>query len=158
QIDNTLYDAFGQRQVAITYTSLNQYRIVMEVAPAFWQNPDTLRQLYVRAATGTLVPLSTFARYTSGPTTLAVTHQAQFPAVTLSFNLSKGVALSQAVDAVEAASRQLGMPPTIRGSFQGTAQAFQAALSNQPLLILAALVTVYIVLGVLYESYIHPIT
>jgi multidrug efflux pump len=158
QIDNTLYDAFGQRQVAITYTSLNQYRIVMEVAPAFWQNPDTLRQLYVRAATGTLVPLSTFARYASGPTTLAVTHQAQFPAVTLSFNLSKGVALSQAVDAVEAASRQLGMPPTIRGSFQGTAQAFQAALSNQPLLILAALVTVYIVLGVLYESYIHPIT
>ena len=157
-IDNTLYDAFGQRQVAITYTPLNQYHVVMEVAPEYWQRPETLRDIYVRPAAGDPVPLSAFTRYQPTTTALAVNHQGQFPAVTLSFNLAPGVALGQAVTAVEAATRQMGLPASIRGSFQGTAQAFQASLANEPLLILAALIAVYIVLGVLYESYIHPIT
>ena len=157
-LDNTLYDAFGQRQVSITYTLLNQYHVVMEVEPRFWQRPDTLRDIYVRTPAGPEVPLSAFTRFEPRPTALAVNHQGQFPAVTLSFNLAPGVALGDAVSAVETATRQLGLPEGIRGSFQGTAQAFQASLANEPLLIGAALVAVYIVLGVLYESYIHPIT
>ncbi|HEY3309948.1 MAG TPA: multidrug efflux RND transporter permease subunit [Desulfuromonadaceae bacterium] len=157
-IDNTLYDAFGQRQVSISYTLLNQYHVVMEVDPLFWQSPETLRDIYVPATNGAQVPLSAFTHYEPTDTSLAVNHQAQFPSITLSFNLAPGVALGDAVKAVENATRQLGMPATVRGSFQGTAQAFQASLRNQPLLILAALITVYIVLGVLYESYIHPIT
>jgi len=157
-IDDALYDAFGQRQVSINYTLLNQYHVVMEVAPRFWQHPDTLKDIYVHTAGGAEVPLSAFTHYEPSSTSLAVNHQSQFPSVTVSFNLAPGVSLGSAVPAIEAATRRMGLPSTIRGSFQGTAQAFQAALANQPLLILAALVTVYIVLGVLYESYIHPVT
>ena len=157
-IDDTLYDAFGQRQVSTMYTQLNQYHVVMEVAPRFWQNPETLHDIYVRAASGAQVPLSAFTHFAPTTTALAVNHQGQFPAVTLSFNLAPGVALGDAVTAIEAAEREIGLPASIRASFQGTAQAFQASLANEPLLILAALVTVYIVLGVLYESYIHPLT
>jgi multidrug efflux pump len=157
-IDDTLYDAFGQRQVAITYTPLNQYHVVMEVAPEYWQRPETLRDIYVRPAAGNPIPLSAFTQYQPASTSLAVNHQGQFPAATLSFNLAPGVALGQAVTAVETATRQLGLPASIQGSFQGTAEAFRVSLANEPWLILAALVAVYIVLGVLYESYIHPIT
>jgi multidrug efflux pump len=157
-LDDTLYDAFGQRQVSIIYRPLNQYHVVMEVAPDYWQRPDTLRDLYVRAADGAMVPLSTFTRYEIKRTTLSVNHQGQFPAVTLSFNLAPNVALSEAVQAIDAATHELGLPPTIRGNFAGTAQAFQSSINDQPLLILAALIAVYIVLGILYESYVHPIT
>jgi multidrug efflux pump len=157
-IDNTLYDAFGQRQVSTMYTSLNQYHVVMEAAPQFWQDPQTLRQIYVRAPGGQQVPLSSVARYVSTTAPLAVTHQGLFPAVTLSFNLAPGVALGDAVEQIEEAALQVGVPPTIHTAFAGTAQAYQDSLSNEPLLIAAALAVVYIVLGVLYESYIHPIT
>ena len=157
-LDNVLYDAFGQRQVSITYTLLNQYHVVMEVDPQFWQHPDSLKDIYVITAKGTQVPLSTFTHYEPKATALAVNHQGQSPAVTLSFNLAPGVALGKAVASIESATRQMGMPSSIQGSFAGTAQAFQASLANEPLLILAALVAVYIVLGILYESYIHPIT
>ena len=157
-IDNTLYDAFGQRQVSITYTLLNQYHVVMEVDPRYWQHPDTLKDIYVPASNDTQVPLSAFTHYEPRATALAVNHQGQFPAVTISFNTAPGVALGDAVKAIEAATRQMMMPGSIRGSFAGAAQAFQASLANQPFLILAALVAVYIVLGMLYESYIHPIT
>ncbi len=157
-IDDTLYDAFGQRQVSTMFTQLNQYHVVMEVEPRFWQRPETLRDIYVRSQAGTLVPLSAFSRYESTSTALAVNHQAQFPSVTLSFNLAPGVALGEAVNAINAATQQLGLPASIRGSFQGTAQAFQSSLANEPLLIAAALAAVYIVLGVLYESYVHPLT
>ncbi len=158
QLDNALYDAFGQRQVSTIYTQLNQYHVVMEVAPQFWQTPDTLRDIYVRSTNGVQVPLSAFTHFAPATTALTVNHQSQFPSITLSFNLAPGVALGDAVYAIQATERQLGLPASIRASFQGTAQAFQASLANQPLLIAAALVTVYIVLGVLYESYIHPIT
>jgi multidrug efflux pump len=157
-IDDTLYDAFGQRQVSTTYTPLNQYHVVMEVAPQFWQRPETLHDIYVRAPNGAMVPLSAFTRYEQTSTALAVNHQSQFPSVTLSFNLAPGASLGHAVDAIDTVSRQLGLPSTIRGSFQGTAQAFQASLATQPMLVLAALLAVYIVLGILYESYIHPLT
>ena len=157
-IDDTLYDAFGQRQVSTIFTQLNQYHVVLEVAPAFQQNPDALGALYVKASTGAQVPLSAIARFAPSLTPLAVTHQGLFPSVTLSFNLAPGVSLGEAVDAIRAAEREVALPGTIRGTFQGTAQAFQASLASQPWLILAALVAVYIVLGVLYESYIHPIT
>ncbi len=157
-IDNTLYDAFGQRQVSITYTLLNQYHVVMEVEPRFWQRPDTLKNIYVPSANGPLVPLSAFTRYEPTATSLAVNHQSQFPSITTSFNLAPSVALGDAVKAIEDATRQMGMPSSIRRSFSGTAQAFKDSLTNEPLLILAALITVYIVLGVLYESYVHPIT
>jgi multidrug efflux pump len=157
-IDNALYDAFGQRQVAITYTLLNQYHVVMEVAPRFWQRPETLREIYVHSSTGAEVPLSAFTRYVPTATSLSVNHLAQFPAVTISFNLPPGVALGDAVQAIETTARRMGLPAGVRGRFQGTAEAFEASLANEPLLILAALVAVYIVLGVLYESYIHPIT
>jgi len=157
-IDDTLYDAFGQRQVSTIFTQLNQYHVVLEVQPRFRQNPDALKNIYVRSSNGTQVPLSAFTRYEPKTTALAVSHQGQFPAVTLSFNLAPGVALGEAVKAIQGAEREIGLPASIHASFQGTAQAFQASLANEPWLILAALVTVYIVLGVLYESYIHPIT
>jgi hydrophobe/amphiphile efflux-1 (HAE1) family protein len=157
-IDNTLYDAFGQRQVAITYTPLNQYHVVMEVAPPFWQRPETLRQIYVHSSRGSEVPLSAFSQFQLTNTPLSVNHLGQFPAVTISFNLAKDVALGDAVSAVESATSQMGMPSSIRGSFLGTAEAFKASLANEPYLILAALLAVYIVLGILYESYVHPVT
>ncbi len=212
-IDQTLYDAFGQRQASILYTMLNQYHLVMEAAPKFWQRPETLRDIYLpstattvstavgattsanaittaaasaapaltaatptvgvtAAASGTIaataatvtapttgmVPLSAFTRFVRTQAPLAVNHQGQFPAVTLSFNLAPGISLGEAVSAVNGATREMGMPASIAGSFQGTAEAFIASLSNEPLLILAALVAVYIVLGILYESYVHPIT
>jgi len=157
-IDDTLYDAFGQRQVSTIFTQLNQYHVVLEVKPSFQQSPDALKYLYVRSATGTQVPLAAIAQFAPTTAALAVNHQGQFPAVTFSFNLAPGVALGDAVTAIETTARDLGLPPSIRATFQGTAQAFQASLANEPLLILAALVTVYIVLGVLYESYIHPLT
>jgi multidrug efflux pump len=157
-IDDTLYSAFGQRQVSTIYSPLNQYHVVMEVAPRFWQSPDSLKDIYVSSSTGAMVPLSVLARFEPRRTSLAVNHQGQFPAVTLSFNVAPGVALGQAVDAISATARRVGLPPSVRATFQGTAQAFQSSLANEPALILAALVAVYIVLGILYESYIHPIT
>ena len=157
-IDDTLYDAFGQRLVSTMFTQLNQYHVVLEVDPRFGQNPDSLKDIYVRAPGGTQVPLSSFTRLETSRTPLAVNHQGQFPAVTLSFNLAPGASLGDAVKAIQTAEREIGLPASIRASFQGTAQAFQSSLSNESWLILAALVTVYIVLGVLYESYIHPIT
>src|SRR5437899_6474225 len=130
----------------------------MEAGLAYQQNPDALKNIYVRSANGVEVPLSSFIHYESGLTAQSINHQGQFPSVTLSFNLAEGVSLGEAVDAVKEVERQVRMPANVHGSFQGTARAFQASLANQPWLILAALVTVYIVLGVLYESYIHPIT
>ena len=158
EIDSTLYDAFGQREVSTTYKQLNQYYVIMEVAPKFWQRPETLKDIYVTSSSGTLVPLSAFAHYQSSTTSLAVAHQGQFPAITFSFNLPLGVALGDAVKAVNSAMNKIMLPSTIHGSFQGTAQAFQSSLSNEGILILTALGAVYIVLGILYESYIHPIT
>jgi multidrug efflux pump len=157
-IDNTLYDAFGQRQVSTMYTQLNQYHVVLEVDPQFWQNPESLKHIYVKTPAGAQVPLSAFTHYAPATAPLVVNHQGQFPAVTLSFNLRPGLALGDAVTAVEDAGREIGLPASIHGSFQGTAQAFQSSLASEPLLIAAALLTVYIVLGVLYESLIHPIT
>ncbi|HVT61783.1 MAG TPA: multidrug efflux RND transporter permease subunit [Thermoanaerobaculia bacterium] len=157
-IDDTLYDAFGQRQVSTMYKQLNQYHVVMEVAPEFWQSPEGLHYVYVRARNGKLVPLSAFTQFQRSQAPLQVNHQGQFPAATISFNLAPGVALGDAVTAINRAHQQMLMPANIRGSFQGTAQAFQASLANEPILIAAALLTVYIVLGILYESYIHPIT
>jgi multidrug efflux pump len=200
-IDDTLYDAFGQRQISTIFTQLNQYRVVLEVKPEFQQSPDKLQDIYIPivptstgTATGTVraagattaagtttataaasgtstatatstaaapevqIPLSAVTRLsrTTGP--LVISHQAQFPATTVSFNLAPGASLGEGVDAIEATAAKLGMPASIQRSFQGTAQAFRAALVNEPILILAALITVYLVLGVLYESYIHPIT
>ncbi|MDR2018030.1 MAG: multidrug efflux RND transporter permease subunit [Syntrophobacterales bacterium] len=157
-IDNILYDAYGQRQVSITYTLLNQYRVVMGAAPSYRQSPDSLKDIYVPSTAGSMVPLSVFTHFERNSTSLAVPHQSQFPAVTISFNLAPKVSLGDAVAAVEKAERDMGLPGTIRTRFAGVAQAFKDSLANQPLLILAALVTVYIVLGMLYESYIHPIT
>jgi multidrug efflux pump len=157
-VDDTLYDAFGQRQVSTMYTPLNQYHVVMEVAPQFWQNPDTLKDIYVRSSTGAQVPLAAFTHYEATNTALAVNHQGLFPAVTISFNLAPKVALGDAVEAINRLELESGLPESIHGSFQGTAQAFQDSLANEPGLILAALLAVYIVLGILYESYIHPIT
>jgi multidrug efflux pump len=157
-IDNALYDAFGQRQVSIMYRQLNQYHVVMEVAPEFSNSPDTLHNIYVRGSNGTAVPLAAFAHFGQTNTSLAVAHQGQYPAVTISFNLAEGVSLGEATQLIENTERQMGFPATIHASFQGTAAAFQESLANEPLLILAALVTVYIVLGILYESFIHPIT
>jgi multidrug efflux pump len=157
-IDDTLYDAFGQRQVSTIFTQLNQYHVILEVAPAFQENPDSLKSIYVKSSTGSQVPLSSFTRFIPGTTPLAVNRQGQFAAVTLSFNLAPGISLGHAVNAIKDVEQQISLPASIRASFQGTAQAFQASLANEPLLILAALITVYIVLGVLYESYIHPVT
>jgi multidrug efflux pump len=157
-IDNILYDAFGQRQVSITYAALNQYHVIMEAEPGHLLGPDGLRDIHVPLPGGGQAPLNVFARHSVTNTSLTVNHQSQFPAVTFSFNLAPGSALGDAVKAIEDASREMGLPGSIHGSFQGTAQAFQASLKNQPLLILAALVSVYIVLGVLYESLVHPAT
>jgi multidrug efflux pump len=157
-IDDTLYDAFGQRQVSTMYTELNQYHVVMEVDQQFWQNPDGLRYIYVEAPNGLQVPLSALTHYVGSTTPLSINHQGQFPSVTLSFNIPVGLALGDAVPAIEQAERQIGLPSNVKGSFQGTAQAYQSSLSNEPILIAAALLTVYIVLGILYESLIHPIT
>jgi multidrug efflux pump len=157
-IDDTLYDAFGQRIVSTIFTQLNQYRVILEVAPSFQESPDTLSSLYVRAVTGEQVPLRALARFERGTTALAVNHQGQFPAVTLSFNVADGVSLGHATAAIEDVRQQLDMPPTIRASFAGAALAFRESLASEPVLIAAALIAVYIVLGVLYESYIHPIT
>jgi multidrug efflux pump len=157
-IDDTLYDAFGQRLVSTIFTQLNQYRVILEVKPEYQQDPEALKHIYVRASSGDQVPLSAFTSYEPALTPLAVNHQGQFPAITLSFNLAPGVALGDAVTAINRAQQEIGLPPSVLPSFQGTAQAFQSSLASEPLLILAALITVYIVLGVLYESYIHPIT
>jgi hydrophobic/amphiphilic exporter-1 (mainly G- bacteria), HAE1 family len=159
-IDDTLYDAFGQRQVTQYFTQLNSYHVILEILPELQGNLDTLSKIYVKSpTTGDQVPLSTFATWTSDPVrALSISHQGQFPAITISFNLAQGVALGQATDAVQKAMVALGAPPTMNSSFQGTAQAFQQSLSTVPLLILAALVVVYLILGILYESYIHPIT
>jgi multidrug efflux pump len=157
-IDNTLYDAFGQRQVSTIYTQLNQYHVVLEVDPQFQQNPASLNSLYVQSSNGSQVPLSAFSHIEQGNASLAINHQGQFPVVTLSFNLAPGVSLGEATKAIDAAEQEIGLPASIHTSFQGTAAAFRNSLSSEPLLILAAIVTVYIVLGVLYESYIHPIT
>jgi multidrug efflux pump subunit AcrB len=157
-IDNTLYDAFGQRQVSTIYTQLNQYHVVQEVDSTFRDSTDAIQGLYVRSSNGTEVPLRAFTHYETQNTALAVNHQGQFPAVTISFNLGEGVALGDAVTNIESAVLQMGLPSDIHPTFQGNAQAFQSSLSSQPWLILAALVAVYIVLGMLYESYIHPVT
>jgi multidrug efflux pump len=157
-IDDTLYDAFGQRQVSTMFTQLNQYHVVLEVDPNFQTNPRALQDIYLSSPTGGSVPLSTFVHFEHDQVPLIVSHQGQFPAVTISFNLVPGYSLGNAVTAIDSAKEEIGMPASVATAFQGTAQAFQASLSNEPILILAALITVYIVLGVLYESYIHPIT
>jgi len=157
-VDAALYDAFGQAQVATLYGAMNQYHVVLEVKPQFQQGPEDLRHLYVPTPGGGQVPLSAIATATAGATSLSVNHQSQFPAVTLSFNLAPGVALGQAVDAVQRAGRQIGLPGGVHASFQGTAQAFLDSLASEKYLVLAALIAVYIVLGVLYESLVHPLT
>jgi len=175
-IDNTLYDAYGQRQVSTIFTQLNQYHVVLEVLPNFAQDPQNVRDIYIRPSvvtqntgapsangaavttSGAPVPISTFTHLSSSSTSLAVNHQGQFPVVTLSFNLAPGASLGQATKAIQQAEKDIELPPSIHASFQGTAAAFQNSLASEPYLILAAVITVYIVLGVLYESYIHPIT
>jgi multidrug efflux pump len=157
-IDAALYDAFGQRLVSTIYEAKNQYHVVMEVAPQYWQRPDTLKAIYVANQQDQLVPLSAFSRFEPTNTTLSVNHQGLFPAMTISFNLPPNVSLSEASAAVENAIAHSGMPTTIHGSFQGTAQTFQQSLASMPFLLMGALLTIYIVLGVLYESYVHPIT
>ncbi len=157
-IDNTLYEAFGQAQVSTMYTPLNQYHVVMEVAPQYWQDPTSLNDIYIRPSVGKEVPLSAVTHYAPKTAPLSVNHQGQFPSVTVSFNLAPGVALSDAATAITQMQQRMGVPDTIHGMFSGTLQAFQASLSTQPFLIITALMAVYIVLGILYESYIHPIT
>ena len=157
-IDNTLNDAFGQRQVSNIYKGINQYHVVLEVLPQYQRDPQTLSNIYAASKTGKLVPLSAFAHFEPSTSALTVNHQGIFPAITLSFNLAPGGSLGPAVEKIEGVQRELNMPPTVHGTFQGTAQAFQDSLSSEPLLILSALAAVYIVLGILYESYIHPIT
>ena len=157
-VDDTLYDAFGQRQISTMFTQLNQYRVVLELQPEFRQKPEDLNDIYIRTASGGKVPLGSLTRMEKTTTPLTVNHQGQFPVVTISFNLAPDASLGDAVGAINAIKQDMGMPASIQAEFQGTAQAFQSSLANEPLLILAALITVYIVLGVLYESYIHPIT
>ncbi len=157
-IDAALYQAFGQSQVSTIYEQLNQYHVVMEVDPRYQQTPDALQSIYVPSKSGTMVPLSTFSHYEPSNTPLAVNHQAQFPSVTISFNLAEGVSLGEATQLIERSNREVNLPATVHASFQGTAAAFQSSLSSEPILIVAALAAVYIVLGMLYESYIHPIT
>ena len=157
-IDTTLNDLFGQRQVSTIYNPLNQYRVVMEAAPQYLQSPQTLKEIFLIAPGGLQVPLASFARWEETATPLAINHQGQFAASTISFNLPVGVPLSDATQAIEKVMAKLGVPASVHGSFQGTAKAFQMSLDNQPFLILAAMVAVYLVLGILYESYIHPIT
>jgi multidrug efflux pump len=157
-IDATLYDAFGQRQVSTMYAPLNQYHVVMGVQDRFWQNPDGLQYIYVPTAAGAQIPLSAFASFKTETTALQVNHSGQFPSITISFNLLPGVSLGDAVNGIEEAEREVELPDTVHGSFSGTAQAYQDSLAGQPILIGTALLAVYIVLGILYESYIHPIT
>ena len=157
-IDTVLYDAFGQRLVSTIYEALNQYHVVMEVAPQYQRTPETLETVFVRSSTGKMVPLAAFAHFGPSNTSLAVNHQGQWPAVTISFNLAPGVSLGQATEAIQNVERTIRFPETIHASFQGTAAAFQDSLANEPILIATALLTVYIVLGILYESFIHPIT
>jgi multidrug efflux pump len=157
-IDDTLYDAFGQRQVSTIFTQLNLYRVVLEVKQEFRENAGALSQLYVKSDSGAAVPLGTFVHFENKPAPLVVNHQGQFPAVTISFNIGPGGSLGAAVDAIHAVERDVGLPPSVHADFVGTAKAFRESLASEPVLILAALITVYIVLGVLYESYIHPIT
>jgi multidrug efflux pump len=157
-LDTTLYSAFGQSQVATMYTTLNQYHVVMEVAPQFWQNPQGLNYIYIKSTNGGVVPLSAVAHFENKIAPLAVNHQGQFPSVTVSFNLAPGVALSDADAVIRQAETDIGLPSSIRGMYSGTLQAFQDSLATEPLLITTALLAVYIVLGILYESYIHPIT
>jgi multidrug efflux pump len=157
-IDDTLDDAFGQRQVSTIFTQLNQYHVVLEVANNFQQNPSSLENIFVKSSGGTQVPLSTFTHFVSRPAAVALNHQGQFPVVTISFNLAPGKSIGDAVDSINKARSELDLPASVNARFQGSAAAFQASLTNEPILILAALIVVYIVLGVLYESYIHPIT
>lgn len=158
QVDNILYDAFGQRAISSMYKPLNQYSVIMEVAPSYWQDPEILKNIYIPSSTGTLVPLSAFASFKLSSTLSVVNHQSQFPAATISFNLLKGTSIGDTVDRINKIVKELELPETLKGSFQGTAQAFQASLATEPYLIMAALFLVYIVLGILYESYIHPLT
>ena len=158
QIDDTLYDAFGQRQVSTIFTQLNQYRVVLEVSPQYLKDPTALSKIYVKANTGAMVPLSAFTSFEPSTTALVISHQGQFPSVTLSFNLAPGVALGDAITLVQKIQNDVRLPISVVPTFQGTAQAFQASLATMPYLILAAIVSVYIVLGILYESYIHPLT
>jgi multidrug efflux pump len=157
-LDDALYDAFGQRQISTMFTQLNQYRVVLEAKPGFHQSPQDLSNIFLRSADGGSVPLASFTRVEEVQAPLSVNHQGQFPVATVSFNLAPGVSLGEGVNAVEKAAKDIGLPASIQGSFQGTARSFQASLANESLLILAAVVTVYILLGVLYESYIHPVT
>jgi len=157
-VDSTLYDAFGQRQVTTMYTQVNQYRVVLEMKPELAAYPESLGSIYVRGQDPDPVPLTAFARFEPRATSLSVNHQGQFPAVTLSFNLAPDVSLGQAVTSIHRAEQEIRMPPGLHASFQGTAQAFQDSLASEPLLVLTALLAVYIVLGVLYESLIHPVT
>jgi multidrug efflux pump len=158
QIDATLYDAFGQSQVSTMYSQINQYHVVMNILPEFWQDPDGLKQIYLTTNQGTQAPLSAFTRYAPATTPLSINHSGQFPSVTISFNLAPGFPLGTAVDEIANAQHDMGLPAAIHGSFSGAAQAYQASLANEPILILAALIAVYIVLGILYESFIHPVT
>jgi len=157
-IDTTLYEAFGQDQVSVMYTSLNQYHVVMEVAPQFWQSPQGLADVYIHPSKGGEIPLSAVTRYEAKTAPLAVNHQGQFPSVTVSFNLAPGVALSDAARAINNLEQSMGTPASIHGMYSGTLEAFQTSLQSEPMLIITALLAVYIVLGILYESYIHPIT
>jgi len=158
QIDDTLYDAFGQRQVGTIYTQLNEYHVILEVDPRYQLRPQSLNTIYVKSSTGAQVPLSAFTTIESTTSALSISHQGQFPAITLSFNLAPGVALGDAINKIKKIEVDAHLPATILPTFQGNAQAFQASLTTMPYLILAALVAVYIVLGILYESYIHPLT
>ena len=157
-VDSILYDAFGQRIAARIYTTLNQYYVILEVEPDFQLGPNALSRIYATSSSGAEVPLSQFAKITSTVAPLAVNHQGQFPSVTLSFNLPPNISIGEAVTAIQKATAELHLPPSIATSFQGSAQAFQSSLSSTPILILAALIAVYIILGMLYESTIHPIT
>jgi multidrug efflux pump len=157
-VDSALYDAFGQRQVSVMYKSINQYHVVLALQQRWWSSPDFLKTIYVQTPKGTDVPLSTFTHFTQGITPIRLTHQGQFPATTISFNLAENVPLSDAVAAIKRAELDIGLPATIVGKFAGTAQAYQEALANQPILIGTALLAVYIVLGMLYESLVHPLT
>jgi len=157
-IDDTLYDAFGQRQVSTIFTQLSQYRVILEADPQFQLTPAALNKIFVKSATGQAVPLSTFASVKTGSAPLTIAHQGQFPAITLSFNLHPGASLGKAVDAIQNAEKQIGLPETVATTFSGSAAEFRSSLKSEPFLILAAIIVIYIVLGVLYESYIHPIT
>ena len=157
-IDDTLYDAFGQRQVSTIFTQLNQYRVILEAEPQFQLDPNALSKIYVKSANGRAVPLNTIATIKTDTSPLTIAHQGQFPAVTLSFNLRPGASLGHAVTAIQETEKQIGLPETIVTTFSGSAAEFRASLKSEPFLILAAIIVIYIVLGVLYESYIHPIT